>query len=153
MPSAFLDVLGGCRQPPVYLPAFIERHLGVQRGPQEGMGEPQFLAVALDDAGIDSLVDHRPGLPVAACRADQPFARIGGGSDQTAHPPDVWRQLAHAPPHETTETLRDRERLIGEGHARMLEKRAGDLQGIERVSAARLIQPREGVPGQHGPQP
>ena len=49
MPGAFLDVFGCCRQPLMHMPAFIQRHLGVQRGPQKRMGEPQDLTVALDE--------------------------------------------------------------------------------------------------------
>ena len=36
---------------------------------------------------------------------------------------------------------------------RVARERAGAFQGVEGVSAARVIQPGEGVPGQRGPQP
>ena len=92
MPGAVLDVLGDCRQPLVHLLAFRQRHLGIQDGPQERMGEPQHVTVTFDDALVDRLVDRRPGLPVVASRADQPFPRVGGGGDQPAHPPDIRSQ-------------------------------------------------------------
>ena len=77
----------------------------------------------------------------------------GGGGDQPAHPPHLRRQPAHAVPDETAEALRERDGLIGKGCVRMVEERTGALQGVEGVSAAGVIQPGQGVPGQHGPQP
>ena len=117
------------------------------------MGEPQHLTVAFDDAIVDGLVDRRPGLPVVTGRADQPFPRVGGGSDQPAHPPDIRRQPPYAAPHEITEASREGNGLLGEGHVRVVQERTGAFQGVERVSAARVIQPGESVPGQHRPQP
>ena len=36
---------------------------------------------------------------------------------------------------------------------RAIKDRPGALHGVERVAAARVVQPGESVPGQHGPQP
>ena len=153
MPGAFLDVLGCGGQPLVYLPAFIQPHLGIQARLQEGMGEPQDVPIAFDEASVDGTVDSRPGLAVIKCRADEPLTRVGGGSDQLAHPSHLGRQLAHAAPHEITEAVGDGEGLVGKGQVRAVQECSGAFEGVERVPAARVIQPGKGVPGQHSPQP
>ena len=78
------------------------------------MSEPQRLTVAFDEAGVDGEIDRRPGLLVVTGRADQPFARIIGGSDQLAHPPHIRCQLAYTALHEATESLRYGDGLVGQ---------------------------------------
>src|SRR5215472_5343108 len=116
------------------------------------MGEPQYLAVTLENAVVGGLVDRPPGLLVVICRADEPLARVGGSSDQAAHPLYLRRQLAYAAPHQITEVVGDRDWLVGQGHVRMTSERAGAFERVERVSAARFIEPGQGVPRQHNPQ-
>lgn len=76
MPGAFLDILGYYRQPPVHLPALAQRHVTIKSRLQKRMGKLQHLTITFDDALVDSLVDHRPGLPVVVSGTDQPFTRV-----------------------------------------------------------------------------
>ena len=39
------------------------------------------------------------------------------------------------------------------GHVGAIKDRPGALHGVERIAAARVVQPGESVAGQHGPQP
>jgi hypothetical protein len=81
MPGAFLDVLRGRRQPLVRVLALGQSHLAVEDRAQQGMGETQHLAIALEQAGVHGLVDGGPRLPVVTGRPDQSFARVAGCSD------------------------------------------------------------------------
>ena len=117
------------------------------------MGEPQHATIALDEAGVDGLVDRRPRFAVVTGRADQPLARIGGGCHESAYLPHIPRQLAHVPAHEVAEAVRNGDGLVGEGHLRAPGEGTRIFEGVEGVPAARLMQPREYGPGQHRPQP
>jgi hypothetical protein len=76
MPGTSLDVLGGCTQPLVHIPAFLQRHLAIEDRSQERMGEPQRVAVALNEASVDGVVDRCPRLLVATSRSDLAFAWV-----------------------------------------------------------------------------
>ena len=120
MPGAILNVLGYCRQPPVHLPAFSQGHFGIKDGLQKRMGEPQPVTVTFDDALLDRLVDHRPGLPIVTGRADQLLPRVGGGSDQPAHAPYLRRQPPQPVPHQAVQAARQGNGLPGKGHMRVV---------------------------------
>lgn len=129
MPGAFLDVLGCGGQPLVYLPAFIQPHLGIEARLQDGMGEPQDVPIAFDEASVDGTVDSRPGLAVVKCRADEPLTRVGGGSDQLAHPSHLgvsWRMRRR------TRSLR----LSGMGRGSLVRGRCGRSRSVRAYSRA-----------------
>ena len=153
MPGTYLNVLGHLPQPLVHLPAVIQGHLAIQDRTKERMGKPQNVTVTFDEASVDSLVDRCPRFLIVAGRADQSLARVGGGRDQPTQLPYIWRQALHATPYETTETPRYGDGLRGNGHLRVIKEHTSAFQGVKRIPATRLIQPGEGVPWQHRPQP
>ena len=153
MPRLFLDVPGAARQPAVHVPALAHRHLGVQDRPEQRMGEPQRVAVAPDQAVVDDLVHRRPGVLVAVRRPDHVLARVGGGGDQPADPQRVRGQAAQPGADQVADPGGDGYGLASGARSPPLQQRPPAFQGVERVTAARLVEPSQGGPGEGDAEP
>jgi len=113
VPGALCRLSRVRRQLTVHVPAFTARHPGIQHGLEQGMGEPQRIAVALDEALVDGLVQRRPRILAAVRGQDHVLARVGGGGDQPADPQRIPGQLAQPGPHQIAQDIGD-----GQGLAR-----------------------------------
>jgi hypothetical protein len=144
VPSLLLRVDDEIRQAAMHAPSGLLRRRGVDRRPQERMGEPDAAAGPLEDARLlGSLDAGRCPLPSCRRRGDQVFCRAGGRRHDEEPIGGARRQRGKPCPEQLLEVLGDGERLAGCRPDSLPGKGPGDLEGEQRVPFRDPVEPEQ----------